>query len=327
MKIEVIHGDSHLKGAVSYHTDSIFKDIAKLADDNQFTTKFIDKVYHAINKRTETMWSLPQLPDLKAPLRQSLRSTLKFKHDPMVKDNPVSLAYGEATRASIDKLLLRFKMASGDSFADIGSGFGKVVVHVAAATGGECYGVEIDGARLSQSAEFVSGMAHACRYNQRIIEILQRVHLKKADCNIPENGDGFQDRHKRDISHIFSFNYRFSRESNFKIASTLKQTPSFKMFAWCKNEYVTKAHYGLDFLQLVDKLVITISGSHEKHFCYVYRNLNHAIKDEGGQQPTLDEELQLNDVKGTDVSLIADKGMEIEEENKVDNVKGLDRIN
>lgn len=114
------------------------------SDNPNFEEDFIDQLYKFMTKDTLTYWALERLPDAKAPLASSTRSKTasqddEWKRSPenLVQNSRVSIGYAEATKPSVDKILSRFidyGLNDKSIFLDLGSGFGKVVFHIATMT-------------------------------------------------------------------------------------------------------------------------------------------------------------------------------------------------
>jgi tRNA G46 methylase TrmB len=168
-------------------------------DDN----KILLKIYNLVRKETD----------------------LFFDHHSDDRKSTVSMTNGEITMGSLEKVLdiittsidnQEYRLTgSSKGFIDIGSGFGKVVFHVAFATGiSRCHGIEYVPVRHNKSKEVL-----------RMIRNLDLAALPNVDLM---QGDA-ADLESLDYSHVYMYDKVFSVDLFEKLAPLINKSPEVKV--------------------------------------------------------------------------------------------------
>lgn len=107
------------------------------------------------------------------------------------------------------------------SFLDIGHGFGKVVLFMAANTTMHCHGIEVTPFRADQSFNVLTELRKEYSENKIIPQVLNRVHYFRGDAaKLKElDFDG------RKITHVYSLNCVFNEENKKEVCKTILRSP------------------------------------------------------------------------------------------------------
>ena len=215
-------------------------------------TKWINK---HITFQTSDKWGLIWASEEGQPF-QGTRSKISLNPDEVMIASSAQYSYGEPTLGSLEALWSSLHELGlgkpGTSFLDFGSGFGKVVFHVAAKSIVHCYGIEILCARVSYCLGLQAELFQKFQRNSEIVDVIERTHFLRRDC---EAVNSIDELHIGRPTHFFAFNPVFSERTNEAIAELLNQTSSFDILAWTCNEDVTKRH-GLLKFKLLKKMTL-----------------------------------------------------------------------
>ncbi|GBF90034.1 histone methylation protein [Raphidocelis subcapitata] len=129
-------------------------------------------------------------------------------------------AYGEILPGGIDELLELFDLGPSDTFCDLGSGIGRVVLHAAMQSRvGAAVGLELSDSRLEQAeaaAEVLSGLGVPLRPAR-----FARADLGSCDLEAASGGAG----------HYFACSTAFGAALCRSLAERLAAAPSFRVLA------------------------------------------------------------------------------------------------
>jgi len=193
-----------------------------------------------------------------------------------------SAGYGEITRGSFSKLLRlmqtkvpsELRLDQTSSFLDIGSGFGKCVVHAKVMVNvARSVGLEYVKKRHEIANEAFKWLKKhnkkSTGSNQNISSSSEEVPLLNLSGVELKNADATKKRKGfNKFTHIYCFDYVFSQDTREKLARLLAKT-DFKLLACCTNPKRIAAA-GCPNLQLIHKFTIRTTGN-QNFTMYLYR--------------------------------------------------------
>ncbi|CDW73930.1 serine threonine-protein [Stylonychia lemnae] len=270
-------------------TDDTYTDVAVLQEQDQLnnmdqnlinTQLGIDQfrriMYTQITKESDLLWTINNkiIPnnDNDNPTHLT-RSNSSIVKNPQLNNYKSQPAYGEATQGAVKKLISIFQdigCSNNCIFADIGSGFGKLVFDFALTTPMECHGYEMVDARYDLSVQKLKQYRVEYTNNTLLSECLSRVEFyfknsnELASLTTPSN---------KPYSHMYTYNYRFNDDDNDHLVKLIKNSPYLQVFAWNKSEHTTIKTFGLQEFQLHKDFKVKLAGAKESHKMYVYKRI------------------------------------------------------
>ncbi|CDW74180.1 snf1p [Stylonychia lemnae] len=236
--------------------------------------KFRTSMYNFISSKTNLDWSYQEIiPRESQPTPVHMtRSKGKVAPDDQLDGTDSQICYGEATQGCIQqliKILQDIGISSTSTFVDIGSGYGKVVIDIAISTPMLSYGIECSIKRARLSNECLAELQSSNANDKDILECLNRVQFQHLNlCNLKSLSapDGAP------ITHLYSFNVRFSFKDNITLAKLINKTKHLQVFAWCKDERTTLGPLEVKNYKLHSRFSMTMQGSGERHMLYIYKS-------------------------------------------------------
>jgi hypothetical protein len=173
--------------------------------------------------------------------------------------------YGELTQSSISKILdylvSHCQLGENSVFMDIGSGLGKPNLHAATITNIKySIGIELVDSRWWHSMHLLAHIADSYHLNN----IAQKTFFMHGDINNFQSLDG--------ISHIYIFNCGIPTKTMNYIATKIRN--SNVAYITCFSNMYNMFVLGFN-VSLIHKIQTTMSGSAERHTCYIYKNNSH----------------------------------------------------
>lgn len=74
------------------------------------------------------------------------------------------------------------------------------------------------------------------------------------------------------ITHLYTFNIRFSHKDNLTLAKLINKSKHLQVFAWCKDQKTTLHHLKVKAFNFHYKFPMVIQGSGESHMLYIYKS-------------------------------------------------------
>lgn len=172
--------------------------------------------------------------------------------------------YGELTAQSMDRVVETLRLAASSILLDLGSGIGKPGLHATFTVGCRCVGVEVNGLRWWRSLTILRPPCPVSRATPPLL-----LHA-----------DGLRLPTLEPCTHVYTFNPGWpvsdvQRLCDLVVASTsVVVLACFQhLFRGVRADRQQRAPFNGAF-RLVTQIAVTMSGSGQRHTCYVYRRVS-----------------------------------------------------
>lgn len=211
-------------------------------------------LYRKINRFSDLFWGVDKdLDEIQNKRRRvSLTSFSSFENNSIqnVVPDTVSLGYGELRIGQFSKIISylmndvtdELKMSDKSSFLDIGSGYGKCIMHARIQAGvAKCDGIEYNNKRYECSEKVLRELSSTMN--------LEGVTIVNADAT------EFQ---RFDYTHVYMFDAVFNEETHSSLFEIIENSYIKMLICYCRPEKAKRL--GLKSFQQIHKISVKSTG-------------------------------------------------------------------